>query len=295
VQRWFSLYGESLRRLARTTKSKKPSPWLEGVDQSTLSDDELVVRTLAGRKKLVKKLRKRLSSISWFHKRVKETLAKLANREEGITGAFWEGRFKSPKLMDDEAVLGGMVYVDLNIVRAAMAQSLEASDCTSIQDRIHAWQWFEKIMGRRRTAPRRAKSLFTLLAPAHDPKSPEDGLFLAPIQATDGGPHDRGMLPHVTLEQYLMIVDGVGRAVRPGKPGSIPEDLPPIFEQIGIDTGRMVEEIRRFGERVGSVAGSAASRAREAARRGVKYVLGDFDVALATPGPASPVPESDTS
>jgi hypothetical protein len=37
--------------------------------------------------------RRRLSNLGWFMKCLKEPLARLANKEDGCTGAFWEGRY----------------------------------------------------------------------------------------------------------------------------------------------------------------------------------------------------------
>jgi hypothetical protein len=48
----------------------------------------------------------------------------------------WEGRYKSHALLDDEALIACLAYIDLNPIRAGMAQTPEESDYTSIQDRI---------------------------------------------------------------------------------------------------------------------------------------------------------------
>lgn len=57
-------------------------------------------------------------------KNLAEPIARMANREDGCTGHCWEGRFKCQGLLDEAAVLSAMVYVDLNPVRARMAQRI---------------------------------------------------------------------------------------------------------------------------------------------------------------------------
>jgi len=67
---------------------------------------------------------------------LKEPIARIANAEDGCTGRFWEGRFRSIPLLDDAAVIACMAYVDLNPIRAGICDTPEASDYTSIQQRI---------------------------------------------------------------------------------------------------------------------------------------------------------------
>ena len=43
---------------------------------------------------------------------------------------LFESRFKSQALLDEQALLTCMAYVDLNPIRAAMSQTLEDSDYT---------------------------------------------------------------------------------------------------------------------------------------------------------------------
>jgi REP element-mobilizing transposase RayT len=72
----------------------------------------------------IEQLRSRLSSLSWFMARWKEPIARVCNSEMDTSGHFWEGRFHSRELLDEEAVLTCSFYVDLNQVRAGLADSL---------------------------------------------------------------------------------------------------------------------------------------------------------------------------
>jgi hypothetical protein len=117
------------------------SRWLQLCPGRKTKGDQADIRevrrqTLLKDPERLTELRRRLSSLSWFMSFINEPIARWANKEDGCTGRFWEGRFSSQIILDDEGLLASMAYVDLNPIRAGLADSLEDSDFTAVKKRL---------------------------------------------------------------------------------------------------------------------------------------------------------------
>ena len=80
--------------------------------------------------------RRTLGSLGDFMKHLKQPIARRANLENGTSGHAWDGRYYSGALLSEEALLAAMAYVDLNPVRAGIAERIEACRETSIAERL---------------------------------------------------------------------------------------------------------------------------------------------------------------
>ena len=83
-------------------------------------------------------IRSRMSDISWWMRLLCQRVATRANGEDGEIGKFWQSRFKAVRILDEPSLLACAAYVDLNPIRAALSETLEGSDFTSVQRRIQA-------------------------------------------------------------------------------------------------------------------------------------------------------------
>ena len=173
------------------------------------------IESLAGQPERLAGIRSRLGSVSWFMRCLNEYVARMANREDGCKGRFWEGRFKCQALLDDSALLACMAYVDLNPVRAGVAKTPERSEYTGIYDRIQA-----RISG-------------------------GDETWLCPLGDEDhkNGP---GVLP-IGRDEYLSLVDWTGREIRVGKRGAIPAELSDILNRLPINQGHWLDTVQGYG------------------------------------------------
>ena len=216
-----------------------------------------------GKKRMVQ-IRERLSSLSWFMRCVNEFVARKANLEDDCKGRFWEGRFKSQALLDEAAVLACMAYVDLNPIRAKMAQTPETSDYTSVQDRILGRGAREEVR-RKRSGVSRSKQETTPMEPYRDE-------WLVPI-TNDGGKEKRGLLP-LKLDEYLELVEWSGRMLRDDKRGKIPQHLDPILQRLQIDRDNWLNAVEQYGGWFCYAAGRVDSIMKAAQNYGRKWLKG---------------------
>ena len=165
--------------------------------------------------------RERLQSISWFMRCVNEPIAREANREDQVTGHFWEGRFRSQALLDEKALAACLAYVDLNPIRACMAETPESSDYTSVKRRI--------------------EQVLTTQLPNRIDQQP---VGLMPFAGNPREPMPKG-LPF-RLTDYLELVDWSGRIIREDKKGAIPEHLPVILNRLNMDASNWLYLTRNF-------------------------------------------------
>jgi len=236
VERWWRLFP----RISCITK-KKPISVPESIRYEWLND-----------KKWLMERRRRLCSLSWFMRCLCEYVARKANMEDGVTGRFWEGRFKSQALLDDAAVLAAGIYVDLNPIRAGRAMTPEDSKYSSVQDRIRS-------MPATNNNPRDL-SRGSFLSPIYEKKSPEEDLVEPFLDMKE--------------EDYIELVDWYGRQLVQGKRGSIPQHLPNIFERIGVKIKHDVNYLGGVFKKGSRAIGSESSLRRYASNIGQKWVHG---------------------
>lgn len=170
---------------------------------------KLHIELLSEDKSRIKILRKRLGSVSWFMKSLNEYIARVANKEDGCKGRFWEGRFKCQKIEDEAGLAACSIYINLNPVRAKIAKTPEESKYTSAYERIHY-----------------------------------KDTWLPPI---DIDKNKNGYLS-MSKKEYLELLDWTGRQIVEGKKGAIPKNLKNILSRLKLKDDSWVETTKHYGK-----------------------------------------------
>ena len=133
-----------------------------------------------------------------------------------------KGRFKSQALLDEQAILSCMVYVDLNPIRADICKTLETSGHTSIKQRI------EKFTQTKMSNCTNTTTVVKLSS------------FIGSSLKEDGIAFD--------LKDYLELADWTGRIVREDKRGFINPSTPGILQKLQLDKQTWLETVQGFSK-----------------------------------------------
>ena len=195
----------------------------------------------------IKLWRERLTSISWFMRCLNEKIARNANEEDDCGGRFWEGRFKSQALLDEAALLSAMVYVDLNPIRAGIAKTPEASEFTSIYERIQFISEQLKLP-KQKSVKQQKRENAEIYDKLVQPKT------LVPFANI---PETQNHAINFKLADYLELVDYTGRVIRDDKQaGAIPEHLSPILTRLQFEPSNWVSFVKTLGTKFSHAVGS---------------------------------------
>jgi hypothetical protein len=236
--------------------------------------------------------------LSWFIGRLNEFIARKANKEDHVKGRFWEGRFKCQVLLDVAAITSGMVYVDLNVIRAGIAASPEESDYTSIQERIRDWQKQAtakpSALGQNGVDKQASATGAGSAAPDYtsttirdripDPSAASNS-WLCPISSESSRLGILGM----TTAEYFDLVDRSGRMMRLDKRGAIDPNLAPVLLRIGANPNAWLETVSSFGTKFHIAAGLLPNLRAFADRLARRWLQGS---ATARSAFASSIPDS---
>jgi hypothetical protein len=235
-------------------------PIRKNEDGTPCEPSEKELDSIRNCKEVLAEIRTRLSDISWWMRLLDQRIARRCNDEDGEKGRFFEDRFKAIPLIDEQAIIACSAYIDLNLIRAAIAETVELSDHTSGQLRARAWQ-----AKAQRAALAEGDSDYSTDLKSASP-CPVDA-FLSPICvsaiSSEPGPmpsqsgyrcSDKGFL-EMSESDYLQLLDWTARQTAPGKSGSTSEDQPPILERLGLEPTVWLKMVVDFGKLFPTIAG----------------------------------------
>jgi hypothetical protein len=203
--------------------------------------------------------RERLGDLSWVMRSLNETLARRANKEDNCKGRFWEGRFKSQRLCDAGAVMACMAYVDLNPVRAGLAETPETSEFTSVRERFEGECAVRSESAKVQHEESGSKTAVSQPAAA----------WLTPVEEIVAD-EEFGRWG-VSLAEYLELVDVTGRMINEGKRGAIPSHLAPMLTRLDLRAETWVGSVDGYRSMFQRIAGKREKLVKLAKEAGRKW------------------------
>jgi len=227
------------RWLMLCPKRKKP-------DKSPEEPNEFELNSIRSDPEKLATIRKRLSDVAWWMRLLCQNIGTRANQEDKQVGKFFQGRYRAVRILDEESLLACAAYVDLNPIRAALAETLESSQYTSVQRRIQALEQAAS------SPASQGKSVDSFLSPLTI--NEQNDSIGACANQTRQRCSDKGFLS-MSIVDYLELLDASARLVRPDKTGYTPGDVAPIFQRLNLDPDTWKMQIKDFGRLFANVAG----------------------------------------
>lgn len=245
------------------------------------------VQSLVADPEKIKEFRSRLSDISWFMRSLAEVIARRANAEDNCTGCFWEGRFKAKRILDEAGLLACAMYVDLNVLRANLAETIELSKHTSVYDRLEAANgaMIESSaldlvpLPKEESVKRRTKMTVEEQMEARRqrgplPLVPRDA-WLAPltldpqVNSLDPQPCTNGLRAsnkgflNMNLEDYVKLLRWTAEQKDhpPGRKRLVPESLQPLFSGLGVEPSMWCDLVWNYTKYFGTSRCSGSPKA----------------------------------
>ncbi len=190
--------------------------------------------------------RERLGSLSWFMSRLNEPLAKQSNKEDICTGRFWEGRYSAQGLLDEAAVLSAMAYVDLNPIRAKLAETLKDSSNTSIRKRLNSIKKGDPI----KVQAMLDASITSLSIKIKSKQLP------------------------MTLKSYIGLVEWTGKAIHYPNKHTMPAHIRSSLQQLNLQQTHWLKQIEHYGKRYCHVVGPIELIKEKAKQLNLKWMKG---------------------
>jgi hypothetical protein len=222
------------------SKEEVAERWLKLFPSSKKEQREQRLAKLLGDDARIGVLRGHLSSLSWFMRCANEYLAKRFNAEDECTGRFWQGRYKSQALLSEKALLAAMVYVDLNPIRAGIAENLPMSHHTGVLRRLSLMETKQRLPSQK-------------LAP------------LAGYPTT---------FFSISEADYIELTDWSGRQCHPGKVGKIAESEPRALARLNLKATHWTHKVKGVGSAYWRVIGSVEEMIEKAKQMKQSWLRG---------------------
>jgi len=213
--------GEIARRYLSTIPPK------HGFDQEMPPPTPTEIRALVANRALFARARTRISDLSWFISQLAESIARNSNRESGLTGKFWEGRFNCRPILDSTGLALAAAHCDLAPLWAGEAQTLSACKGTSLAPRLQAARsgtaaWLTSIAAEPGRKP----------AAQRPPRIPAGRVSGIPLN--DG--------------EYREILEWTAREIASRSPGRFPEQLADHFIRLELSPDSWIGLLREYDD-----------------------------------------------